>query len=93
VPPQTELDPRLTAKMFAEASLAADEYALALCLPDATPMAAPPPPDTAYVTHDGLVRACCRVMPDGPAPPGRLGDHTFAALWAGHANRLASHRG
>jgi MoaA/NifB/PqqE/SkfB family radical SAM enzyme len=90
----TQVDPQLAAKLFAEASLAAEEYGLDLCLPE--PGAVPPlAGDGPYVTSDGTVRSCCAaagaVPDDGPAP-GRLGDYTFADLWAGHANRLAARR-
>jgi len=90
----TEIDPQLAAKLFEEASLAAEEYGLELRLPE--PGAAPSfAGDEPYVTSDGTVLTCCAVpgaVPDDGATPGRLGDHSFAELWAGHANRLAARR-
>jgi hypothetical protein len=104
----TEVDPRLAARVFAEASAAAEEYGLDLSLPEpgaaaerwqeaapASSAAGQLAGDVPYVTSDGAVRSCCAapgsVPDDGPAP-GRLGDHTFADLWAGQANRLAARR-
>jgi hypothetical protein len=90
----TEIDPQLAAKLFAEAGLAAEEYGLDLSLPE--PGAGPAPADDGpYVTSDGTVLSCCAnpgAVPDNAVAPGRLGDHTFADLWAGHANRLAARR-
>jgi len=90
----TEIDPPLAAKLFAEASLAAEEYGLDLSLPE--PGTGPALADDGpYVTSDGTVLSCCAnpgAVPDNAVAPGRLGDHTFADLWAGHANRLAARR-
>jgi hypothetical protein len=90
--PPADLDPRLTARLFAEAGLAAEEYGLDLRLPDPEATGLPAPGDTAYVTSDGALRACCLAVPDEAAAPGRLGDRTFADLWVGHADRLAARR-
>jgi MoaA/NifB/PqqE/SkfB family radical SAM enzyme len=89
-----EVDPRLATRVFAEARAAAEEYGLDLSLPEpgASPQLAG---DVPYVTSDGAVRSCCAApgsVPDAGPAPGRLGDHTFAELWAGQANRLAARR-
>jgi hypothetical protein len=58
------LDPVRAAKVFAEARLAAEEYGLAVTLPDPDPDAQADVDDTAdavYVTSDGVVQTCCRV--------------------------------
>jgi MoaA/NifB/PqqE/SkfB family radical SAM enzyme len=88
-----EVDPRLAARLFAEAGLAAEEYGLDLRLPDPAATGLPAPGDTAYVTSDGALRACCLAVPDDTAAPERLGDRTFADLWVDHADRLAARRG
>ena len=90
-PAPTRLDPELAAKAFAEARLAAEEYALELRLPQpGEPDARELARDTAYVTCDGVVRTCCGGEPeDYPASLGRLGDRGFADLWAGLATRPA----
>jgi hypothetical protein len=102
------LDPELAVKAFAEARLAAEEYALDLRLPES---GAPDTArgaiheiahetahetgrgtarDSAYVTCDGVVRRCCGGEPEMDGPPlGRLGDRTFADLWAGLADHPA----
>jgi hypothetical protein len=94
------LDPEQAVKAFAEARLAAEEYALDLRLPESGPADTArgavhgngrgTARDSAYVTCDGVVRRCCAGEPEKDAPPlGRLGDRTFADLWAGLAERPA----
>jgi Radical SAM superfamily len=88
--PPVDLDPRRVAGLFAEAALAAEEYALELHLPDPAATALPAPGDTPYVTCDGAIRACCGAAPDEAGEPDRLGERTFADLWARHADRPAA---
>jgi hypothetical protein len=67
VEPPGQLDPVQAAKAFAEARLAAEEYGLAVTLPDPDPDAQPDvqgPAGTVYVTSDGLIQTCCRVAAD-----------------------------
>ena len=103
----TRLDPDLALKSFAEAGLAAEEYGLDLHLPssgapdpahgpqhhDSAPYGDTALHDTAYVTCDGQVRTCCGGEPEADnLAPGRLGDRTFADLWAALANRHETNR-
>ena len=91
LPAPTPLAPELATKAFAEARQAAEEYALQLRLPQpGEPDAREAARDTAYVTCDGMVRTCCGGEPEGdPVSLGRLGDRSFADLWAGLATRPA----